>query len=164
MAEKLVAREVLLAYALLGKAVYYLGFGGYAGMVCSWYPAGVLALQTGAAHEYVLNGIVEHVTHVEHSGHVGWRYDDGVRLATIGFAAEQFVVKPILVPFALYFGWTVLCFQFHILHFLYIYSGAKLLKNRHIFVPLREIILFWSNYTRQNEHTRRKVAGFRTLA
>ena len=55
MAQKLFASEILLAYALLSQAVYHLSFGGDAGMVCPGHPARILALQTCAAYEYVLD-------------------------------------------------------------------------------------------------------------
>ena len=85
VAEKFFARQLLLLDALLCQAVDHLGFGGDGGMVCARHPAGVLALHAGTANEDVLNRIIEHVAHVEHTRHVGRRDDYGVGLACIGF-------------------------------------------------------------------------------
>ena len=41
-------------------------------MVSSGYPEGVFAHESGATDEDVLDGVVEHVAHVEDSGDV-WR-------------------------------------------------------------------------------------------
>ena len=85
VADKLLARQLLLLDALLCQAVDHLGLGGNGGMVCAGHPAGVLALHAGTAHQNVLNRIIEHVAHVEHTRHVGRRDDYGVGLACIGF-------------------------------------------------------------------------------
>ena len=54
-------------------------------MVRARYPAGVLALHAGVANQDILDSIVEHVAHVEHTRHVGRRDNYGVGLACIGF-------------------------------------------------------------------------------
>ena len=54
-------------------------------MVRTRNPAGVLAFHTGTAYKDILDGIIKHVSHVEHTGDVGGRNDDGVGLTTIGF-------------------------------------------------------------------------------
>ena len=64
MLEKLVAREVVLLYSLFGKTFHHLCLGGDRGMVGARHPTCVLALHASAAHEDVLNGVVEHVSHV----------------------------------------------------------------------------------------------------
>ena len=76
-------------------------------MVCTGNPTSVLPVQTSLAHQNVLDGVVEHVAHVQHSGYVWWRYHDGVGFTAVGLAAEQFVVHPILVPLALHFRGAV---------------------------------------------------------
>ena len=90
--EELLAGEIALFDALLGKAVDDLSLGGDAGMVGAWHPTGVLTFHAGVAHEDVLNGLVEYVTHVQHARHIGRWDDDGVRLAAVGLGAEQFVI------------------------------------------------------------------------
>ena len=46
---------------------------------------GIFTFHTGTAYQNILNGIIKHVSHVEHAGDVRGRNDDGVRLTTIGF-------------------------------------------------------------------------------
>ena len=110
MLDELVARQVGLLDALLGKLVHHLGLSGDGCVVGAGHPAGVLALHAGAAHENILNCVVEHVTHVEDTRHVGRRNHDGVGLTLVGLATEQFVVEPVLVPFRLnLFGVVLTC-------------------------------------------------------
>ncbi|KAA6332511.1 Valine--tRNA ligase, partial [termite gut metagenome] len=35
-------------------------------------------------HENILNGIIKHVSHVQHTGNVWWRNNNGIRLTPIG--------------------------------------------------------------------------------
>ena len=113
MLEKLFTGEVVLLDALFGKAFHHLGLGSNGSMVGAWHPAGVLALHAGASHKNILNGVVEHVSHVEHTGNIWWRDDDGVRFTTIGLTTEQLVVKPVLIPFGLHFFGVVFTCKFH---------------------------------------------------
>ena len=108
MLQELLACEVQFLDALLCQTVHHLCLGGYGCVVGAGNPTSVLALQACTAHQDVLDGVVEHVAHVQHTGHI-WRWDNhGIGFTTIGFAAEQFVVQPVLVPFALHFGRAVL--------------------------------------------------------
>ena len=102
MLQKLLARQVVLLDALLSQFLHHLGLGGYRGVVGARHPAGVLALHACTAHKNVLNCIIQHVPHVQHTCHVGGRDNDSVRLAAIGFRGEQLIVQPILIPFRLY--------------------------------------------------------------
>ena len=52
-------------------------------MVGTRHPASVLALHAGAAYKDILNGLVEHVSHVEYTRHIGWRNNHRIRLAPI---------------------------------------------------------------------------------
>ena len=106
--EKLLTGEVALLDALLGKAVHHLGLSGYAGMVGTGHPAGILAFEACLAYQDVLYGVVEHVAHVQYTGHIGWWDDHSIGFAAIGLAAEEFMAKPIFVPFALYLRGSVL--------------------------------------------------------
>ena len=96
--QKLVARQVMLFDALFGQLSHHLGFGCNRGVVGARHPAGILAFHASVAHQDVLNGIVEHVSHVEHTRHIGRGNDYCVRLATIRLRAEELVVQPILIP------------------------------------------------------------------
>ena len=88
MLQELVAGKVCLLDALCGKFVHHLGLGSNGCMVGSRHPAGILAFHAGTAYQNILYGIIKHVSHVQHTGDVGGRDDDGVRLTTIGFRTE----------------------------------------------------------------------------
>ena len=49
-----------------GRSWYmdHFGFGSNRSMVSAWHPACVHALHSCPSHQYVLNGVVEHVPHV----------------------------------------------------------------------------------------------------
>ena len=101
MTQELFARERRFLDPLGLELGHHLGFRGDRGVVGARNPAGVLALHAGAAHQYVLQRIVEHVAHVEHPRHVGRRNDDRIGFARIGFGVEQSVPLPVVVPFLL---------------------------------------------------------------
>lgn len=105
--QKFLAREVGLGDAFGGELGHHLGLGGDGGMVGAGHPEGVFPLHTGAAYEYVLNGIIEHVAHVEDARHVRGRYDDAVRVALIGLGVEEAVLHPVGIPFVFYFRGVV---------------------------------------------------------
>ena len=96
--EKGVAAEVGLLDALVAEFADHLGLRGDGGVVGSRHPAGVLALHPRAAHEHVLDGVVQHVAHVQHACHVGRGDDHGVGLTVVRNAAEGLGVFPDLVP------------------------------------------------------------------
>ena len=79
-------------------------------MLGARHPEGVLPLHAGPSNEDVLNRIVEHVTHVEHTRHIGRRDDDCIGLAPVGLTREELVVKPVLIPFRFdLFGVVLTC-------------------------------------------------------
>ena len=71
-------------------------------MVGARYPAGVEALLTGTAHEDILDTIVEHVPHVQHTRDVRWWDDDGISGTLVWCRMEELVLHPILIPFVLH--------------------------------------------------------------
>ena len=85
MFQELFAGEVGLFNTLLRQSVYYFGFGSNRGMVGSRHPASVFAFHAGAAYQNILDGIVKHVSHVEHTRDVRRRNDDGIRFSSVGF-------------------------------------------------------------------------------
>ena len=81
MLQELLTSKVGFLYALSSQLGNHLGFGGNGSVVGAGHPAGVLALHTGAAHQDILDSLVEHMPHMEHTGNV-WRRDNhGIRLA-----------------------------------------------------------------------------------
>ena len=86
--QEFITSKIRFLDTLCGKFVHNLGFGGNGSVVRTRNPAGVLAFHTCATYKNILNGIIKHVSHVEHTGDVRGRNDDGVRLTTIGFRTE----------------------------------------------------------------------------
>ena len=79
-------------------------------MVSAWDPACVLPVEACLAYEDILYGIVEHVSHVQHTGHIGWGDYYGVWLSAVWLACEKLVVCPVLVPLRLdRFRVVILC-------------------------------------------------------
>ena len=99
VAEELLARERRLFDALFAQHRHHLGFGGDRRVVHARHPAGVLSRHAGAAHQHVLQRVVEHVPHVEHARHVGGRDDDRVGFPLVGFRVENMLFDPVVVPF-----------------------------------------------------------------
>ena len=102
MLQELVTCQRTLVNTLLCEHLHHLGFGGDAGVVGTRHPAGVLALHAGAAHQHILNGVVEHVTHMKYSRNIGRRNDYSVRMTTVRFRMKQFLLQPKSIPFFLY--------------------------------------------------------------
>ncbi len=112
VAEELLSGKVGFLDTLRGKFGDNLGLGRNRGVVSAGYPEGVLALHACAANEDILNCIVKHVTHVEHTGHV-WRGNDySIRFACVGLAMKELVFKPICIPFVFNLGRVVFLWQF----------------------------------------------------
>ena len=88
MFQKFVTGQVGFLDTLRGKFVYDFRFSGDGSMVSSRHPAGIFAFHTGTANQNILNGIIKHMSHVQHTGDIRRRDDDGVRFTTIGFRTE----------------------------------------------------------------------------
>ena len=111
--QELIAAEVGLFDALFGQLAHHFSLCGDTCMVGSRHPAGIFAFHTGAANENILNRIVQHVAHVEHTRYVWRRNDHRIRFAAIGFATEEFIVEPVFIPFRLHGLWVILTCKFH---------------------------------------------------
>ena len=107
MFQELFTGQVMLLDALLSQLLHYLSLGSDRGMVCARHPTGVLAFHACPAHQDILNRVVQHVSHVEHTRHIGRWDNDGVGFTSIGFRGEQFVVQPVLIPFRFDLFWVV---------------------------------------------------------
>ena len=106
--KELLTCEVGLLDALLSELADDLCLRSDRSVVSAGHPAGVLSLHARTAHENILNGVVEHVTHVQHTRHIWWGNDDGIGFAIVRLGAEKFVVQPVLIPLRLYFFRVVL--------------------------------------------------------
>ena len=109
MLQELFSREVALLDALLCKTIYNLCLSSNRSVVCSGHPASVLPVEASFTNQDVLNGVVEHVAHVQHARHVWWRNDTRVGFTAVGLAREELMLHPVLVPFSLDFSGTIFC-------------------------------------------------------
>ena len=104
--EEFLAAEVVLGFLLLLlQRLFDLHLRGDAGVVGAGQPEDFLAVHARLAAEDVLDGVVEHVPHVEHAGDVRRRDDDGVRRALVAHArrvgGEATLLQPEVIPFVL---------------------------------------------------------------
>ena len=83
--EELVARQAALVDAAFFEHGHHLCLCGNGGVVGAGNPAGIKAEHTGTAYQHILNGVVEHVAHVQHTRHIGRRYHNSISLTIIGF-------------------------------------------------------------------------------
>ncbi len=101
---------------LFRQQLHHLGFRGDASVIRSRHPAGVLALHPRAAHQHVLDGVVEHVPHVQHARYVRRWDHHSIGLAFVRHGTEIAVVQPVLVPLAFDLLGLVAFRKFHLFH------------------------------------------------
>jgi hypothetical protein len=87
--QELIASQVGLLNAFLGETVHNLGLGSNRSVVGTRNPQRVLALHAGTAYQDILNSLIEHVTHVQHTSHIRRRDYYSVRFTLIGNRFEQ---------------------------------------------------------------------------
>ncbi len=106
--EEFLAGEVVLGDAHRLELRHHLGLGGDGSVVRSRHPAGILAVHAGVADQDVVQGVVEHVAHMEDTRHVGRRDHDRVGFPFVGFGVEKLMIQPIGVPLVFHFRGIVL--------------------------------------------------------
>ena len=104
--EEFLAPEIVFGQALfLLQRLLHLHLRGDARVVGARQPEDFLAVHARLAAEDVLDGVVEHVPHVEHARDVRRRDDDGIRRALVADArrvgGEATVLQPEVIPFVL---------------------------------------------------------------
>ena len=104
--DELLAPDVLLGLLfLLAKLLGDHALGGDARVVGAGEPEDFLAVHARLAAENVLDGVVEHVPHVEHARDIRRRDDDGKCRALLGNArgigGEAALLQPEIIPFVL---------------------------------------------------------------
>ena len=102
-------QELLPAQVIAGQALFYaqlflhFDLGGDAGVVRAGDPQGGVALHALEADQNILQGAVHGVAHVELTGDVGGRHDDGVGLLLgVPHPGKTLVLLPLLVDAFLY--------------------------------------------------------------
>ncbi len=107
--EEFLTGEVALPDAHSGKLVDDLCLSCDGCVVGTRHPAGVLAVHTCLTDKDILDGVVEHVAHMEDTSHVRWWYHYRVRLPFIRFRMKELVLEPVGVPFVFGLCRIVLC-------------------------------------------------------
>ncbi len=108
MLQELLPGEVVLGDALGLEFRHHLGLGSDGGMVRSGDPAGILAMHAGVADQDIVQGVVQDVSHMEDTRHVGRRDHDGIGFLLVRFRMEEFVLQPIGIPLVFHFRGIVL--------------------------------------------------------
>ena len=144
--QKGIAGEVGLLNAFCTQLLYDFGFGGNGGVVGPRNPTGIEPTQPGAAHQNVLNGVVEHVAHVQNAGHVGRRNDNGVGLPVVRDGLKMLIFQPVGIPFGFDRLRRVFAGKFHRLQK---YALASFLKALYI-VPLCVHLFRFRNFLTQS--------------
>ena len=108
LVEELLASEVALLDPLLGQLSHHLRLRSYGGVICAGDPAGVEAGHPCPADEDILEGVIEHMPHMEHAGDVGRGDDDGVGRSVVRMRGEELMLGPVSIPLILHLGGIVL--------------------------------------------------------
>ncbi len=114
MLQEFITREIVFADPLRSQLIDHFGFGSDGSVVGAGNPTRIFPLHAGAAHQYILYRIVQHVSHVKDSGHVGRRNKQGKRFSLIRFGMKQPVVHPVFIPFRLYLLRIIFTCNLHI--------------------------------------------------
>ena len=112
--EELLAAEVVTGQALfLAQVLLNLDLGGNARVVGAGHPQRFITLHALGADEDILQGLVERVTHVQLTGHVRRRDNDGIGfLVRVDLGMEEAGVIPEAVQLVLDRFWVVGLGQF----------------------------------------------------
>lgn len=82
------------------EVLFHPYLSGDSGVVRARQPQGFISFLARAAHQDVLDGVVQHMAQVEHSRDVGGRNDDGVgRLFRSRVSLETTFFNPAGLPF-----------------------------------------------------------------
>ena len=97
-----IAAKVMAGLAVLGKLSLNDHLGGDTGVISARLPKNIPTAQAFEPRQYILQGIVERMAHVQAAGHVRRRYNDGIRgvcrLCAAGMPApERSVFFPLCV-------------------------------------------------------------------
>src|SRR6185437_13794496 len=113
--QKFLAAEIVFGFAFfLFERLFHLHLRGDAGVIGAGQPKHFLAAHARFAAQNVLDGVVEHVAHVEHARDVRRRDDDGERgLDGFRVRGETRILLPELVPLIFDGLWFVCFWNFH---------------------------------------------------
>ncbi len=71
-------------------------------MVCTRKPECLKTLHFLAAYEYIRNNIIQGMSHVERTGHIGrWNYNRELGFLGISIGSKKPVIFPVFIPFCL---------------------------------------------------------------
>ncbi|MPM49510.1 hypothetical protein SDC9_96240 [bioreactor metagenome] len=95
MGQEFFARKVGFFYSFRSKLGNHFRFGSNGGMIGSGNPTGIFSLHPCTSYQDILNGVVEHMPHVQDTGDVRGRNDNCIRFTFIGLGTKQFVFHPV---------------------------------------------------------------------
>ena len=105
VAEEFLPAELGFPQAALAQHGHHPGFCCDGGVIGTRHPAGLEALHPLFAYQHILNGVVEHMAHVQHTRHIGRGDHDGVGFfVRVRGRAEEAVLHPDIVPLMLDFS------------------------------------------------------------
>ncbi len=103
MLQEFLTAQILLFDTLIGQLGHYLGLGADGRMVRTRYPASIFAHHARTTHQDILDRVVQHMSHMQHTGHIRRRNNYRIRLPFVGLRMEQSMFHPVGIPFVLYF-------------------------------------------------------------
>ena len=83
MFEELLTSKVRLIDALLFQSFDYLSLGSNRSMIRTRHPTRILSLLTSTANEDILNSLIQHMPHMEHTRYIWGRNNNGISRTTI---------------------------------------------------------------------------------
>src|SRR5690625_2526012 len=91
--------QFIFFISFLTQSLHHLRFSSDRCVICTWYPARVVALHPCTAYKDILDCIVQHMAHMQDPGYIGRGDDNGEGLTRIRFRLEVVMFFPIFVPF-----------------------------------------------------------------
>ena len=101
VSEELLTSQGRFVDALSLQLCNDLRLGSNRSVVGTRHPASILAEHTRTAHQHILQGVVEHMSHMQHTRNIWWRNYNSVRLASVRLRVEQIFLNPVVIPFTL---------------------------------------------------------------
>src|SRR5882757_8572864 len=124
MFQELLPAQVVavLHQTLFAQHLFDLHLRRNAGVICAWQPQNLLAVHPRLARQNILDGIVQHMSHVQHTGDIGRRDDYGIGwFGRLRIGDETLLVEPESVPL-LFDGLRFVGFRNLTHHFIRAYS------------------------------------------
>lgn len=106
--QKFISGEITLFDPFLSKFLDHFCFRCDGGVIGTRHPTGIFPFHSGPTYENILNGVIEHMPHMQHTCDVGWGDQYSERLFFIGFGVKISLFFPVIIPFLLCGGMVIL--------------------------------------------------------